>query len=59
MFLHTLVSNNKFLHACALACLKSHRQISKNGVSKSIAHVIKHTNFQFYKAHSDKVIWKN
>ena len=36
--------------------LKAHRQISKSGVSKSIAHVIKHTSFQLYRVHLDGVI---
>ena len=30
----------------------------RNGVSKSIVHVIKHANFQLYRAHPDGVIWK-
>ena len=30
----------------------------KNGVSKSIVHVIKHVNFHLYRAHPDGVIWK-
>ena len=30
----------------------------KKGVSKSIVHVIKHVNFQLYKARHDGVIWK-
>ena len=38
--------------------LKTHRQISKNGVSKSIVHVIKHANFQLYRVHPDEVIYK-
>ena len=28
----------------------------KHGVSKSIARVIKHANFQFYRVHPDRVI---
>ena len=28
----------------------------KNGVSKSIAHVIYHTNFQLYRVHPDGVL---
>ena len=35
------------------------RDIYTNGVSKSIVHVIKHANFQFYRAYLEWVIWKN
>ena len=28
-------------------------------MSKNIAHVIKHANFQLYRAYSTRVIWKN
>ena len=35
--------------------LKAHQQISKNSVLKSIVHVTKHTNFQLYKVHPDRV----
>ena len=31
----------------------------KNGVSKYIAHVIKHVNFKLYRANPEGVIWKN
>ena len=30
----------------------------KSGVSKKIIHVIKHANFQLYRAYSERVIWK-
>ena len=30
----------------------------KNGISKNIVHVMKHVNFQLYRAHPDGVIWK-
>ena len=40
-----------------MAELKAHWQISKNGVSKSIVHVIKHVNFQLYRTHPDEIIW--
>ena len=33
--------------------LKTHRQISKNSVSKSVFPVIKHANFQLYRVHPD------
>ena len=33
--------------------LKAHRQILKNGASKSIFYVIKHANFQLYRVHPD------
>ena len=36
--------------------LKAHRWISKNGVSKSIVHVIKHANSQLYRVLPDEVI---
>ena len=36
--------------------LKAHRQVPKNGVLKSIVHVIKHANFEFYWVHPDGVI---
>ena len=31
----------------------------KIGVSKSVAHVMKHGNFQLYRVHPGEVIWKN
>ena len=42
-----------------LDMLKVHRQISRNDFPKSIVHVTKHTNFHLYRAHPDRVIWKN
>ena len=39
--------------------LRAHRHIDrylKNGVSKSIVHMIKHANFQLYRVHPDGVI---
>ena len=33
--------------------LKAHRKNLKNGVSKTIVHVIKHANFQLYWVHPD------
>ena len=36
--------------------LKAHRQIPKNGASKSIVHVIKHANFYFHSVDPDGVI---
>ena len=33
--------------------------MSKNGVSKSIVHMIKQDNFQLYRGYSDKVTRKN
>ena len=38
--------------------LKAHRQISENGVSKSIFLVIRHVNFQLYRVHPDGVVQK-
>ena len=38
--------------------LKAHPRYLKNGVSKSIVHVINYAKFQLYMVHSDRVIWK-
>ena len=40
----------------SLASLRAHRQISKNGVSKSIALVIKQAHFQLCRVHPEGVI---
>ena len=39
-----------------LMTLSVHRQVSENGVSKSIVHVIKHANFQHHGVNPDGVI---
>ena len=36
--------------------LKAHRQVSNKRFSKSIVHMTKHVNFQFYRVHPDGVI---
>ena len=46
------------IYCHSLYCLKPHRQISKNGVSKSIVHIIKYANFQLDRVHPEGVIYK-
>ena len=38
--------------------IKGTSRYLKNGVSKTIAHVMKHANFQFHRVHLDRVIQK-
>ena len=40
------------------SCSRRERYL-KNSLSKSIAHVIKHANFQLYRAYNAGVIWKS
>ena len=55
----TLIRAEIFLTACNHQ-LKAYRidRYLKTGISKSICHVIKHVNFQFYRAHPDRIIWE-
>ena len=49
--------NGKVDLLCCVNCsLKAHG--FRNGVSKSIVHVIKHDNFQLHRVHPDGVILK-
>ena len=49
--------NGKVDLLCCVNCsLKAH--CYRNGVSKSIVHVIKHANFQLHRVHPDEVISK-
>ena len=47
---------NQFLLKFSQKYFKGTLTDLKNGVSKSIVHVIKHTNFQLYRVHPDGVI---
>ena len=48
---------NLYISAVAFKPRRIDRYL-KNGIPKSIVHVMKHVNFQVYRAHPDKFIWK-
>ena len=48
----------KWLNKTTNFCLRVTMKKLKNGVSKYVVHVMKHVNFQIYRAHPDGVIWK-
>ena len=50
------ISGIKEFRETLLIDLKVHRQICKNGVSKSVALIIKHVNFQLSRVHPDGVV---
>ena len=50
-FYHTTKINDKIIYSYNIK-----GRYLKNGVSKSIVHIIKHAKFQLYRVHSDGVI---